>query len=103
MQHYIYKLNLVSSELARNPNAWTAAQIAIVEAHFQYLQQLIKEGIVLLAGRTDNVETGFGIVLYKADSETAATAIMQNDPAVKAELMCAELHLFRLALWGQLP
>ncbi|MFH1844318.1 MAG: hypothetical protein ABIF77_14035, partial [bacterium] len=39
-----------------------------------------------------------GIVIFRAESETAAHEIMQNDPAVAAGVMLAELVPYRVAL-----
>lgn len=54
-----------------------------------------------MAGRTLNAdETAFGIVVFRADSETSARQIMHDDPAVKLGVMHAELFPYRVALWS---
>ena len=71
----------------------------IVGQHFGYLQQLAKEGVVLLAGRTLNTDpSSFGIVIFQAESEEAAQAIVDGDPAVKEQVMRATLFPYRIAL-----
>jgi uncharacterized protein YciI len=55
--------------------------------------------VVLLAGRTSTTNTGsFGIIVFSAADDTAARAIMENDPAVKEGVFKAELYPFRVAL-----
>ena len=56
-------------------------------------------GQVILAGRTvEPLDKTFGLVIFEADSETAAMEFMQSDPAVKAGLMVATLHPYAVAL-----
>ena len=43
----------------------------IAEAHFAYLQKATREGIVLLAGRSQD-GVGPAIVIFEAESEEAA-------------------------------
>ncbi len=98
MQQFAYKLTLTDPELARNPEAWTAEQNAVIGVHFNYLKKLTEEGTVIMAGRSPDPETGFGIVVLEASSSEVAQEIMNNDPAVKNGLMSAEFHDFHIAL-----
>lgn len=78
---------------------WTAGEEAIVERHFIKLQELLKEGKLILAGKTDGLdEKTFGIVIFEADSEDEAIHIMNDDPAVAEGIMKAELFPYRVAL-----
>lgn len=73
----------------------------IVTEHFRYLKRLAEEGVVLLAGRTLNTDpSGFGIVIFEAESEEAARELVQNDPAVQASVFRAELFPYRVAIAG---
>ena len=97
--HYLYKLR--PTRLAMLEGA-TEAEAAIVLTHFNYLKGLNEQGIVVLAGRTLHTdETSFGIVILRANSEQEARAVMENDPAVKGGVMCADLYPYRIALMGQ--
>jgi uncharacterized protein YciI len=81
----------------------THRESAVVAEHFEYLQLLAREGIVILAGRTLNVdESSFGIVIFRARDDAAARAIMEGDPAVKKRVMVAKLYPYRVALLGRL-
>ena len=74
----------------------TEREVAIVGEHFEYLQKLIAEGVVFMAGRTENIGARtFGLVIFEA-----AIALMQNDPAVKLGVMKAEVFPYRVALWS---
>ena len=57
---------------------------------------------MLLAGRTqDDSPHTFGVAIFQAESEEAAQAIMNSDPAVRKGVMQAELFPFRIALAGK--
>jgi D-alanyl-D-alanine carboxypeptidase len=76
---------------------WTAAETEAVGRHFAKLQQLQKDGKLILAGRT-LVKESMGIVVLEVESETEARQIMEADDAVKAGIMSAELLPFQTAL-----
>ena len=94
--HYLYRIQPSRPEmLTHGP---TPEEAEIVSQHFVYLKQLTEQGVVVLAGRTLNTdERSFGIVIVRADSEEAARTVMQNDPAVKHQVMRAELYPYRIA------
>ncbi len=68
----------------------------IANAHFEYLKTLNETGVVRFAGRTANDDAmDFGVVVLRVHSLQEAKDIMQGDPAVKFDLMTAELFPFR--------
>jgi len=67
-----------------------------VAEHFKYLQGLLKEGVLTMAGRFNEVL--IGLVMIEANSKEHALEIMRNDPAVKAGIFHAELYPWRIAL-----
>jgi uncharacterized protein YciI len=67
-----------------------------VSEHFKYLQSLLKDGILTLAGRFSEVLIGLSMI--EAKSREEALEIMKNDPAVKAGIFHAELYAWRIAL-----
>lgn len=96
-KQFIYVLKLIPSLL--NEKNWTAKEEGIVEKHFIKLQGLLKEGKLILAGKTDGLdEKTFGIVILEVDSEDEAKFIMKNDPAVAQGIMKAELFPYKVAL-----
>jgi uncharacterized protein len=84
----------------RDEKNWTERDTAAVGRHFRRLQQLHREGKVILAGKTldDADESQFGLVIFEADSEEEARRIMEEDDAVRAGIMTARLFPFRVAL-----
>jgi len=77
----------------------TAAEADAVSRHFNYLRQLCDTGIVILAGWTLNTDPScFGIVIFNADSEDSARALMSGDPAVAKGVFSAELFPYGIAL-----
>jgi uncharacterized protein YciI len=80
----------------------TAEEEAIVSEHFACLQGLTERGVVILAGRMLNTDpSSFGIVIFKAESEQAARAVMNDDPAVQKGVMRANLYPYRIALMAR--
>lgn len=97
MNQYIYVLKLISR--LTNELNWTKEDNKMVEDHLAYLKMLLNEGVIILAGRTLNEDDQmFGIVIFEAETQADAQAIMVNDPAVKSGIMIAELHPYRVAL-----
>jgi uncharacterized protein len=63
---FLYQLRLIPSLL--DENNWTEKENAIVQHHFEVLQGLLKEGKLILAGRTLNMDPeGFGLVILEVD------------------------------------
>ncbi|MFX1475302.1 MAG: YciI family protein [Promethearchaeota archaeon] len=74
----------------------TEAESEVIGQHFQYLQQLLHEGKLIMAGRC--IDAAFGIAIIEAASESEAQQIMENDPAVQAKVFSSELRPFSTAL-----
>lgn len=82
----------------------TDEETSILTRHAEYVERLAAEGVVELAGRTQNAdETAFGLVVFRAESEDAARRIMLDDPAVKHGVMAAALFPYRVAYRGARP
>ena len=97
LQQYLYLIQPTRVEMLSDSP--TPQEAEIVSQHFSYLEALTERGVVILAGRTLNTdESSFGIVIFKAESDGAAHAIMTNDPAVQAGVMRARLFPYRVAL-----
>jgi uncharacterized protein YciI len=101
-KQYIYVLRLVPRLHA--DSAWTKEDDAALERHFARFQEATKSGQLILAGRTrEPGDKTFGIAIFEAADEDAARKFMQEDPAVAAGLMTAELHPFAVALERKNP
>ncbi len=96
-QQFLYKIQPTRPEMLSE--GATEAESAITGQHFNYLKNLTERGVVILAGRTLNTdESSFGIIIFEAESEEAAQAIVDNDPGVNQGVMRAELYPYRVAL-----
>ena len=97
-KQYVYVLKLIPRLL--DEKNWTEQDGRIVGQHFRRLQQLHKEGKVVVAGRTlnDSQPSQFGIVVLEVGSEAEARKIMEDDDAVKEKIMTAQLFPFTVAL-----
>jgi uncharacterized protein YciI len=99
MPQFLYRIQ--PTRLGMLTEGMTHREASIVNKHFEYLQKLVAEGAVFMAGRTLNAdERTFGIVVFAAATESAAVVLMQNDPAVKLGVMKAELFPYCIALWS---
>lgn len=76
---------------------WMPQDSQAVQSHFARLQKMLKDGKLVFAGRT-TVKEPMGIVVFDATSEAEARRIMEEDDAVKAGVMTAELFPFTVAL-----
>ena len=77
----------------------TETESRTVNEHFSYLKDLMEKGVVILAGRTLNTEySGFGIVLFNAESMESARRIMLDDPAVKNHVFRGEVYPYSISL-----
>jgi uncharacterized protein len=96
MPQYLYRIHPTRLDMLHES---TPREQEIVGQHFRYLQQLMAEGTLILAGRTLNTDDStFGIVIFNASDDAAAQAIASNDPAVMQGVMRAEVFPYRVAL-----
>ena len=80
----------------------TPDEASVLSQHTAYLSKLTEQGVVLLAGRTQNADdSSFGIVILQADSFDSAKAIMENDPVVRDGVMRSELYPYKIAFMGK--
>jgi uncharacterized protein YciI len=97
MPEYLYKIQPTRARML--PEGPTPEEAAIVSQHFDYLSRLTDQAVVVLAGRTLTTdEHSFGIVIFRAESDEDARTIVENDPAVRAGVMRAELYPYQIAL-----
>lgn len=98
MKQYVYVLRLI--ERLWNVEAWTEADNAIVDEHFDHLKRLLAEGRLILAGKSaGNEESTFGLVIFEAIDESEAQSIMAHDPSVVKGIMTAKLSAYHVALF----
>ena len=69
----------------------------LVNKHFKKLQALTEQGVVIFSGHSLNTdETGFGIIVVRAESEAAARKIIDEDDLVKAGLVRGTVFPFQV-------
>jgi uncharacterized protein len=97
-KQFVYVLKLTPRLL--DEKNWTGRDKQIVGRHFRRLQQMQKDGRLILAGKTldDSDPSQFGVVVFEADTEEEARGVMEADDAVKEKIMTARLFPFRVAL-----
>ena len=77
-------------------DSMTAEEADTMDRHFAYLQALQAENRLDLAGPC--LDGAFGVVILRAQSDEDARDLMANDPAVRAGIMQADLHRFKISL-----
>jgi len=99
-KHWLYRIQPTRPEmLSQGPSPEEETTIG---EHFSYLQDLTERGVVYLAGRTLNTDpSGFGIVIFTAESEDEAREVMGSDPAIQRGVMRGELFPYRIALMAR--
>ncbi len=97
MATFLYRITPTRPDmLAGGP---TEHETRTIARHAAYLDDLARDGRVLLAGRTlTEDESAFGIVIVDADSLAEARGVMENDPAVRDGVMEAALYPYRIAV-----
>ena len=100
MKTFVYTL-ILEDRLFIEEN-WTQKDEAIIGRHFKHLVDLEKEGVLVMAGKTSNLNPDTkGFVFFQAESEEKATSIMNNDPAIKEGIMTGTLQEYDIALFNQ--
>jgi uncharacterized protein YciI len=75
----------------------TDEEQAVWGVHFERLQRLTREGVMILVGPTlGPINTG--IAVFEAPDEDAARRIMEEDPAIASGIATGELRPFSVAL-----
>ena len=70
---------------------------AVFSEHFEHLQRLLTEGVLILAGPTlGRINTGIAVI--EADDEESARRLMERDPVVAKAVCRGELRPFHASL-----
>lgn len=65
---------------------------AVQKAHVEYVQSLLASNKAMIAGSIKDESQLVAVYVFRTKSADEALAWVNDDPAVKAELMVAELH-----------
>jgi uncharacterized protein YndB with AHSA1/START domain/uncharacterized protein YciI len=94
-KHYLVKL------LGTRPT-WpedvTDVEMKVMHEHFVYLQNLMLQKKVLVAG--PHFDPGFGLVILQVADESEARGIMDNEPSVTQGLHTYELSELRVSIFA---
>jgi uncharacterized protein YciI len=75
----------------------TAEESETWRAHFQRLEQLHADGVLVLAGPTlGHVNTG--LVIFEAPDRESAVRMMEGDPTISRGFAKGELREFKVSL-----
>jgi uncharacterized protein YciI len=94
MPQWTYFLVPPRSTFAEDASEFESAKM---REHFDYLERLLAEGTLIMAGRTQD-QPPIGIAVFEAPDEDAARSIVASDPAVAAGVVRGELHPYSVAL-----
>jgi uncharacterized protein YciI len=94
MPSWVYFLHPPREDFAAT---MTDEEGAVFATHFEYLQRLLAEGVLVLAGPTLGA-TNTGITVFEAPDEQAARAVMEGDPAIAGGVVRGELREMRVSL-----
>ena len=94
MAEWIYFIHAPREDFAAT---MTEEEQAVWGTHFERLQRLTAEGVMILAGPTlGRINTG--IAVLEAPDEESARRIMDEDPAIASGIARGELRPFRVSL-----
>lgn len=93
MRHYVYLVRPPRPTFMQDARE---DESAAVGAHFRYLQEMLADGKLIIAGPCE--DAAFGVVVFRAENDASAAMFVREDPAVAAGVFSAELHPFRLSL-----
>ena len=94
-KHFIYIIKPVKENFNETQ---TPEDSKIMSDHFMYLKDLMDKGNLVLAAPETSAK--FGIAIFKADSMEHAKELTENDPAVKNNVMKAEIYQIRISLFS---
>lgn len=99
MNQYIYTVQVSRLGMLNNP---TEEEKDIAGQHLAYMSSLFDDGIAIFGGALGVRDSRhMGLVIYQAEDDEAAKAVVHNDPAVKARIMRGRWFPFRLSLWNE--
>jgi len=94
MAEWIYFIHPPRSNFAAT---MTEPEKAAWARHFERLQRMLADGVLVLAGPTLG-ETNTGVAIIEAPDEATARRIMEEDPTIAGGFAEGELRPFRLSL-----
>lgn len=94
MSEWVYFIHPPREDFAAT---MTEAEQEAWARHFERLQRLLAEGVLVMAGPTLG-RTNTGIAVVEAPDEESARRLMEEDPAIAGGFATGELRPFRVSL-----
>src|SRR4051794_5772738 len=94
MAEWIYFIHPLRDNFAAT---MTDEEKGVWAVHFERLERLYAEGVIVLVGPTLG-EINTGIAVFEAPDEAAARRIMEEDPTIAGGYARGELRPFRVSL-----
>lgn len=94
MGEWVYFIHAPREDFAAT---MTDEERAVWKVHFERLQRLLAEGVMILVGPTLGA-VNTGIAIFEAADEESARRIMEEDPVIAGGFARGELRPFRVAL-----
>jgi uncharacterized protein YciI len=94
MSEWIYFIHPPREDFAAT---MTQDEMAVWGVHFERLQRLMAEGVIILVGPTLGTKNT-GIAIFEAPDEDAARKLMEEDPAIASGIATGELRPFNVSL-----
>ncbi|MFX0005383.1 MAG: YciI family protein [Promethearchaeota archaeon] len=95
-QHFFAVIKPYRQDFITNPKD---AEDKIMSDHFLYLQSLLNQGKLFLAGPTLIPDDPFGVIIFEVEKEEEAKNYLENDPSVKAKIQrVVDFRPIRLSL-----
>ena len=94
---WLYHFQIGDRPELAEPDGWTEKDNLVALDHLAYLEKGAQEGVVILAGRSQD-GIGPAIVIVETKNEEKAIEFRDNDPFVKNGLFIGSLHPYRVAV-----
>lgn len=95
-QHFYAVIKPYRQDFITNPRE---EEEKIMQNHFYYLQELLNQKKLFLAGPTLIVDDPFGLIILETETEEEARQLLENDPSVKTGIqMIVDFRPIRLSL-----
>lgn len=95
MSQWLYRIVPTRPEMVAAP---TDEEVELAGAHFNYLVELRDQGVLILAGRTQEEVGTFGLAIFDAPDRAAAERITSADPAIAGGLFAATVHPYAVSV-----
>jgi uncharacterized protein YciI len=95
-KHFFVVIKPYRKDFITNPKE---EEDKIMSDHFLYLQSLLNQDKLFLAGPTLIPEDPFGVLILEAENEEEAKSLLENDPSVKKKIQrVVDFRPIRLSL-----